>query len=131
MKTLKTIATLFLLVISVAAFSTEPPAKSKNVQVLPAHPGTLKVLYVNPKAKYVDIRLCNEDGVFFTDRVKVVQKGFIARYDVSSVSADEFWIEIADSDSSVKYRIQQDGWGNLWATYWDYPSVESSVIAAK
>ncbi len=122
MKTqIKLLATLLLIAGSFSAFSIDPPQTEKNVQVLPATAGTLKVLYFNGNEKNITVRIFNENGLIFKDKVKISedQAGFIKRYDVSKIESSEFWVEIGDSDVSSKFRVLQDEKGNLWATYWD------------
>ncbi len=133
MKTqVKIFATLFLMITSLAAFSVDPPNTEKNVQVLPAEAGTLKILYINPDEKQVTVRIYNEQGLVFKDLVKIKdnEKGFIKRYDITSMKCDEFWVEIGDSDMASKFRVKKDADGNLWATYWDDFSQHSPAVAA-
>jgi len=133
MKTqIKLLATLLLITSSFAAFSIDPPADTKNVQVLPATAGTLKVLYFNPNEKNVTVRIYDEKGLLFKDLVKIEkeQNGFIKRYDVSEIKSAEFWVEIGDNDQSSKFRVTQDTKGNIWATYWDDYRQQGEALAA-
>lgn len=115
--TIQSLATLLLLIVSSASYSVDPPAQ-RNLQVMPAESGILKLLYVNPEADEVKIRICNDAGVFFTDKVKVKENGFLARYNVRDITCEEFWVEISDEDTVTRFRITQDEWGNLRAAYW-------------
>lgn len=133
MKTqIKLLAALILIASSFTAFSTEPPATNKNIQVLPAAAGTLKVLYFKPEQKNVTVRIYTEKGLLFKDIVKIDknQKGFVKRYDVSQITSAEFWVEIGDEDEASKFRVTQDAKGNLWAAYWDNYTPAGEAIAA-
>ena len=133
MKTkIKLLAALILVASSFTAFSIDPPKTGKNVQVLPALAGTLKVLYFNADEKNITIRIYTDNGLIFKDKVKISEdeKGFIKRYDVSEIKSEEFWVEIGDSDMASKFRVKQDEKGKLWATYWDdYLPATTSVAA--
>ena len=128
----KFLAIVLLIASSMTAFAVNPPDSKKNIQVLPAQAGTLKVLYFNPTEKNVTIRMYNDNGLLFKDVVKVnkEEQGFIKRYDVSQIECQEFWVEIGDKDQASKFRIKKDAKGNLWATYWDDYQQTGSVLAA-
>ena len=133
MKTkIKLLAALILVASSFTAFSIDPPQAEKNVQVLPALAGTLKVLYFNADEKNITVRIYTENGLIFKDKVKIAEdeKGFIKRYDVSEIKSEEFWVEIGDSDMASKFRVKQDEKGKLWATYWDDYLPATTAVAA-
>ncbi len=127
----KMIAVLLLVATSMSAFSVNPPENRKNVQVLPAQAGTLKVLYVNEGEKKVTVKIFNETGLLFKDEVKIkdTDNGFIKRYDVSELEGSKFWIEVGDSKMSTKFQITQDASGNVWAAYWDEFTPAANAVA--
>ena len=123
---------MLLIVASHAAFSAEPPSK-KNVQVLPASEGILKVLYYNPSVRNVTVKIFNEDGLVFQDNVKIDkgENGFMKRYVIEDRTSSVYWVEIADEDTAYRYRVLQFSNGKMWATYWDDYSTIDHAIAAK
>jgi hypothetical protein len=127
----KMIAVLLLVATSLSAFSVNPPDQKKNVQVLPAASGILKVLYMNEGEKKVTVKMYDASGLIYQDEVKIKDdKGFIKRYDVSQVEGTEFWIEIGDSKISTKFHVTKNGKGNFYATYWDEFTPAVNVVAA-
>jgi hypothetical protein len=128
--TIKTLATMFLILVTSAVFSMDPPDK-KNVQLLPAEQGKIKVLYVNPKAENVTIKIRNINGVLHTEKIKMEEDGFIVRYDLSDVKCQDLSIEVTDEDTSTRFRIEKDPIaGSLYATYWAQPSNSSQLVAS-
>ena len=124
-----TFATMFLLFVTSAVFSMDPPAK-KSVQILPSDAHKIKVLYVNPDSDKATVRIYTADGLFFSETLKTENDGFLAKYDLSSIESAEFWIEVSDEDTSSKYRIIQDSFGNLTAAYWAQPASNSQLVAS-
>jgi hypothetical protein len=127
--TIKTFATMFLLFVTSAVFSMDPPSK-RNVQILPSDSHKIKVLYVNPDSDKATIRIHTADGLFFSETIKTQNDGFLARYDLSSLESNEFWIEVSDEDTSTRYRVTQDSFGNLTAAYWAQPSNSNQLVAS-
>ncbi len=116
------LATLIFLVASIAAYSTEPPVR--NVQVLPAEEGILKVLYYNPAVKKATVKIFNENGLVFQDQVRIDRNedGFLKRYEIRDCKSQVFWVEIGDKDMSYRFKVRQDHNGKMYATYWDQSS---------
>ncbi len=128
--TIQTLATMLLIFVSTAVFSMDPPDK-RNVQLLPSESGKIKVLYVNAKAENVTIKIRNINGLLHTENIKMVEDGFIVRYDLSDVKCQELSIEVTDEDTSTKFRIEKDPiGGNLFATYWAQPADNSRLVAS-
>lgn len=126
----KMIAVLLLVATSMSAFSVNPPDQKKNVQVLPAAAGTLKILYMNEGEKKVTVKMFDATGLIYQDEVKLKdENGFIKRYDVSQVEGTDFWIEIGDSKMSTKFHVTINEKGTLYATYWDEFSPVKNTVA--
>lgn len=129
----KILAVLILVAgISTASMATDPKKKDVAIKILPSgKAGLVKLLYVNPDEKAAVVTLHSANGVIFTETVRSSRfnKGFIKLYDVSMLKSGTYWLEVQDSELSVKYELALKD-GNMWVNYWNN-YLPSSVVAMK
>ncbi|UII33966.1 hypothetical protein LVD17_09075 [Fulvivirga ulvae] len=123
---------LFFLLIGAGAMAQDQQSQI-GAKILPsAEKGLVKLLYVNPGEKQVSINFYGEKGLLFNEKIKSNQfkNGFIKYYDLKSLKSGKYWIEIADSEISVRYEmIFTDE--TMWISYWNNYLPQTEVAAVK
>ena len=134
MKTSTTILAALFTVISLGAMATNPSHNEPVVKILPnEEAGFLKLLYVNNEKKHVKVAFYGEDGMIIKDRIKASKfdGGFVKKYDLTELKPGKYWVQITDSNSSVRYQLIHSSEKPVWASYWSNADATEKVIASK
>lgn len=130
----KILAVLLLVAgISTASMATDPKKTDVAVKILPSgKSGLLKLLYVNPGQKNVEIKFYGTKGLLFAENVKSnrFKDGFIKFYDIKELKPGTYWLEVIDTEQSVKYEIALTK-NTMWVNYWDNYLPADQAVAMK
>lgn len=91
---------------AVNAQSSDEPA----VRILRTNkPGVIKLIYAIETNEPVTVKFITDKGVAGSHQVKgKFPKGWLKKYDVSSIDHNDFWIEIKSSQRVLKYRVTME-----------------------
>lgn len=112
----------------------EPKKKETAVKILPSgDAGLLKLLYVNAGEKKVEVKMYDENGLLFKEDVRGNRfkgtDGFIKFYNISELKPGTYWLEVTDSQRSVKHEMSMTEDGTMWVNYWDNFMPVNQVVA--
>lgn len=125
---------ILMMVIVLAGMTTmafRPIDSDPVARILPSGDrGLLKLLYYNPGEKSVQITFYDATGIIFRERLKSYQfkNGFVKNYDVRNLKDGIYWVEISDSELSVKYQVSFEE-DKMWVNYWNNYSPQHQAIA--
>ncbi|MBL6446053.1 hypothetical protein JMN32_07030 [Fulvivirga sp. 29W222] len=131
MKLLQHKILLLLLLISSGALAQGPQGDQIGAKILPSgERGIVKLLYVNPGESQVSINFYGKKGLLFNEEIKSNQfkNGFIKYYDLKSMKSGSYWVEIADSEMSIRYEIIFTD-DIMWVSYWNNYTPQTEVAA--
>lgn len=99
---------------AVQAQSSDEPA----VRILRTpKPGIIKLIYAIETNEPLTVKFLTERGVVTSHKVKGVHpKGWLKRYDVSSIDSQDFWIEITTPERVLTYRVSPQKSSNYVAS---------------
>jgi len=131
MKLTTTLLAALFAVLSFSAGATDP--ESTVVRVLPTDKaGYIKVLYINPEAKKVDVKFYGKKGLIESHQFKAKQfdKGFIQTFDLSNLETGEYTIKVSDGETNVSYKIDFNEESNeVWAKHWQNESFRDISVS--
>jgi len=134
MKLTTTLLAALVMLLSVTAGATEPETNETVAKVLPSkEAGFVKVLYLNPTAKKVEVKFYGESGLITKDLIRAsrFENGFIKVYDMSELKTGEYRVEISDAGKTVSYPISYDKDKSIvWAKQWDSFGYNNQIISA-
>jgi hypothetical protein len=123
---MKLTTTLLAIIISAFSFTTkaaDTENKETVVRLLPSkEAGFVKILYMNPTEKKVEIKFYGEKGLIIKEQIRSnrFKGGFIKVYDLSKLKTGDYRIEIVDAGMSITYPFTFDGNKQLvWAKQWN------------
>ena len=134
MKLTTTLLAGLLTLLSLSAGATDPENKETIARVLPSkEEGFVKVFYMNPSEKKVEIKFYGDKGLITRDVVRAskYENGFIKVYDLNKLETGDYTIEISDNGMTVTYPISFDENKNtVWARQWDNFSQNNQIVSS-
>ncbi len=137
---MKKLSILGLLTILIAGpFFTAAQTASEHppkVEILPAAPGFLKILYVNEDEHKVKVNIIGSEGLLHTDRIFLDEgsKGFTRKYNLSEMNPGIYFVEVSNKSMTVKYQFDLLDDKKVFAKYWQWtetaPSIPASIVAS-
>jgi len=95
-----------LLTVSGAAVHAQSESEPAVKILRTGKPGVIKLIYAIETNEPLTVKFITERGVAGSHRVKgAYPKGWLKRYDVSSIDNEDFWIEISSPQRVLTYRI--------------------------
>ncbi|GAA0892018.1 hypothetical protein GCM10009122_16970 [Fulvivirga kasyanovii] len=122
---------LLFLLIGAGAMAQDQQNSQIGAKILPTgEKGLVKLLYVNPGEKQVSVNFYGEKGLLFNEKIKSNQfkNGFVKYYDLKSLKPGKYWVEIADSEISVRYEMTFTE-ETMWVSYWNNYMPQTGLAA--
>lgn len=131
MKTKLVIAGLAIVGLFSSAVQAQMGDEAK-IKILPSKAGILKVHYAMEVSEPITVKFFNRDGgLLTTDKIEgTYANGLMKRYNVKSISAKDYWVEVSSSKMTVTYHVVPSKDKQSFASYLEKTTYNYPVVAS-